>query len=305
MNENVNVSETETDTTGLSALALLWMDTAYILSKHILDQENRFISKANEAEKDKSKHRALRVPSLSDLQQGKQLIGGFHTYFVEAEVNPDDPKDIKWVAGNKVNLVSITYNRLERLTTYLMEHADDLVGVDVGPAAYAVMKEREKKEFMVPDLSGPTMEDFMDDIAAKVYYYGSNLIRLIRGNGGQFKYNPKSQLTIRDFENLLEVELSSIEDNMSDPVDIDHSAEMSFSIDGLKQEEDNKYTFDTVELEEAQRWNHAFIGWNNVLTACDGRPALIDQIHFQAELTKARLKDQRNNNTGPVKGKAA
>lgn len=296
---DAGITETSTNditvATDQSALAILYCDTAHRLAALMLGQENR-------ARKN-LKQEPL-VPGVTGLFDGFQLIPGFHTYFVEA-VDDEDGQP-QWVSGNKVNLRSVYFEKLEKLTGSLLEYATEIKDLDMRSTAIAIVQEREHKDAPVPDGSGPILHLVEHDLAEKVIFYGGKLISILRRNGGSREFAPRSSMTLNDFLMLQEIELEPSAELGEVDESIDHPElrdSSPFTIGSAIQRKTNIFRLDPQELDIATNLKEVFEGWLDAYNlAAENNDILSEEINYQREQAAEYVKTNRASN--PIRGVA-
>lgn len=282
------------DATPNSALAILWMDTAYRLAGIMLKRIN--------TQRAKDKLPPL-SPSLNDLHNSLAYIGSFDTYFDRAELKEDGKPDWSTVDRNKNGLLPIAYNMYSELTSKLLAHADELKGVKMGYAAQGVITERSGGEPYLPDDSGPVMTDFAQPVASKVAFYAYKLMSILRSNGGANEFPPKSQSTTHDILNVREVTIQDVEDTQDDPVEIDHM-DLDWDITTMERlKERDVFKLSGTDLAEAQEAKECLDAWGAVYDKIhDSNEALDEEVTYQVALSKQWIEDNRKTDNSPVKG---
>lgn len=276
-----------TQATPHSALALLWTDTSYRLAGLLLKQTNNARAKENPP-------KPPLVVGMNDIRQAFSLIGGFDTYFVEASL--DDDGAPVWVSGNKFNLMPVYYQQLSKTTTNLLEHAEALKGVNMQVAAKLIIDERDGKGIPVPDGSGPSMEDFPMEVANKAVFYASNLIRILRSNGGSLEFSPRSSMNLSDITRAAEAQLHPTQESEEQNRTIDHREEESWDVTGKLQRATDVFYLEPVELEKAVTYQNALIAW----LALADQDSLRDELEYQAAQAADFLKQRAASN--PIRG---
>lgn len=291
------LDEAFTDTekaTPNSAIAILWMDTAYRLANIMLKRTN--------TQRAKDKLPAL-VPSLGDLHNSLAYIGSFDTYFGQAEDKPDGTPDWSTVDRNKNGMRSITYRMYSELTSKLLSHGDELKGVSMGYAAQGVIRERDGGEAYLPDGSGPVMTDFAQPVASKVAFYAFKLMGILRSNGGANEFPPKSASTLTDILNVRDVTINDAEESQDDPVEIDH-LDMDWDITSTEKLT-NRDVFELTgsDLAAAREAKETLDAWGAVYDKIsDSNAALTEEITYQVALSKEWIENNRKTDNSPVKG---
>ena len=277
-----------------SVMAILWMDTAYRLAAQMLRRDNNVRAKEG---------KPPLVPGLRDLNRSMEYIGSFDSYFQEATENEDGTINWASVDRNKVGLGSIQYRMLSEETSALIANAESLKGVNLGETAKGVIDERGGGDIYLPDTSGPVVDAFAQPMASKIAFYGFKLISLLRANGGAQQFGPKSQSTLSDIIDLVELQVEDLEEVRDDPEDIDHLSLNWDIMSGEQLKPKNVFTLSGVELAEAITLKAAFDAWMKAYEQLhDENATLREEIEYQVAQAKAYVDNQRKQSTSPVHG---
>lgn len=292
--EALNEALNDNACTPHSALAILFMDTAYRLGEQRLKRENGTRAKQ-------------KLPALKpNMFKSINLVSGFHTYFVETPLDEDGTP--QWAKGDRTNLMPVFYDQMDNLTQRLLEHAEHIQDIDLAITARLVIDEREKGKYAIPDASGPSMEAFVDEIANKVVYYGSRLTDFLRKNGGGTDFAPKTSLTVDDLDRARNAVLTEARELGDTDSAIDHPEEQvtSFTLGNALNAKSDTFAFEAVELEKAENLQAVVCAWMNILDGIDGgQEALKDELKYftarVSEYVDTLRKQEAANSVGCVR----
>ena len=280
-----------TPATPKAPLAIMWMDTAWRLASILLNRKN-----AN-----REKGTPEFVPSMADMHNSLQYIGSFDTYFGMIE---EDASGKPIYPQNKAGLGSIAFGMYQDLTSALMNHAEELKGIKMQETALGIIKERRGDGIYLPDVSGPSMEDFAQPIASKVCYYSWTLMKILRANGGAMYFPAKSNATRSDVVNLKDIVLVTDEEQKAENLEeYDHLDQDWDIFDGKQLRPENQFVLEGVDLEEATQLKQAFDAWMAVYEHIgDNYSALDEEVEYQVERTRQWVEENRKHDVGPVSG---
>lgn len=237
------------------------------------------------------------IPTLRDMTNGVSLIPGFETYFVEAPF--DENGEILWPTNdNRRALPTFQYEELHDATSRILG-LEDLQNIEFGPALAAVLSERERKGdyYAIPHVprlpsesktfesdeaaenyvSGVRLEqkqlaELMPEVANKVVFYGSRLIKILRTNGASRDFSPVSNMMIHDLANARTAVISEQREAYDDPVEIDHAAGNAgkvLTFGELLKARTNEYELDNKSYDEAYNLKEAFDAWYDIYELLD------------------------------------